>query len=208
LEVAVVDNRTPTENLTALMFVEDSLGATSKVQMIYENETGRWIGVFTPDASAPLGDSSAYARFYDEEGGENESERFHFTVLNNPPSIISFKIEAEVMQGEILTASVKAFDYEGLANASICLRSNEYWLNFTKSLTGANCIFEIDTSSFHEGKWNAFVIVQHADGAKSSSSYITRVILPEVPVLMFSLTALGLTSLTALIVLFFFLKTQ
>jgi len=208
LEVAVVDDRTPTENLTALMFVEDSFGTTSKVQMVYENETGHWIGVFTPYASAPLGDYLAYARFYDNEGGENESERFHFTVLNNPPSIISFKIEAEVMQGEILTASVKAFDYEGLANASICFRSDEYWLNFTKALTDTNCIFEIDTSSFHEGKWNAFVIVQDADGAKSSSNYITIVILPEAPVLMFSLIALGLASLTALVVLFFFLRTQ
>ena len=208
LEVAVVDDRTPTENLTALMFVEDSFGTISKVQMMYENETGRWIGVFTPNASAPLGDYSAYARFYDNEGGENESERFHFTVLNNPPSIISFKIEAEVMRGEILTASVKAFDYEGLANASICFRSDDYWLNFTKALTDTNCIFEIDTSSFHEGKWDVFVIVQDADGAKVSSNYITIVILPEAPVLMFSLIALGLASLTALIVSFFFLRTQ
>jgi len=116
LEASIVDDRTPSENLTVKMFINNSVGSVIEVQMEYVNAAGSWIGTYTPDASAPLGVYSAYVWASDnEEGEEAISETFHFTVLNNPPTITSINIM--ILENSILRVTVEAFDYEGLANA-------------------------------------------------------------------------------------------
>lgn len=199
LEATIIDDRTPSENLTVKMLVNNPAGEVIEIEMVYDNLADLWIGTFTPNATAHLGNYSARIWAFDGEGGESESEPFYFTVLNNPPSIISFKIKPKVVKGESLLAIVKAFDYEGLANASICLRNDGQWLNFTRSFNGDACIFEIDTSNFREGAWEVLVAVQDVDGAITLSSYGKIMISFAIPVLAFTLIALmGATVVTFL----------
>ena len=188
LEASIVDDRTPSENLTVKMFINDSVGSVIEVQMEYVNATGSWIGTYTPDASAPLGVYSAYVWASDNEGEEATSETFRFTVLNNPPTITSINV---MTLDSILRVTVEAFDYEGLANASLCLYNGEKWLNFTRAFQDNNCIFEIDCSDLKEKEWKLFVTVVDKDHAETSV-YYGHVIMPsKPPTLMFILISLG-----------------
>jgi len=157
--------------------------------MEYVNATGSWIGAYTPDASAPLGVYSAYVWASDNEGEEAASETFYFTVLNNPPTITS--VNVMILGNSILRVIVEAFDYEGLANASLCLYNEGKWLNFTRSFQDNNCIFEIDCSDLKEKELKLFVTVVDKDRAETSVCY-GQVIMPsKPPALMFILISLG-----------------
>jgi len=189
LEASIVDDRTPSENLTVKMFINNSVGSIIEVQMEYVNATDSWIGTYTPDASAPLGVYSAYVWASDNEGEEATSETFRFTVLNNPPTITS--VNVMILENSILRVSVEAFDYEGLANASLCLYNGGKWLNFTGAFQDNNCIFEIDCSDLKEREWKLFVTVVDKDHAETSV-YYGQVIMPsKPPALMFILISLG-----------------
>jgi len=47
LEASIVDERTPSENLTVKMFINNSVGSVIEVQIEYVNATGSWIGIYT-----------------------------------------------------------------------------------------------------------------------------------------------------------------
>jgi len=189
LEASIVDDRTPSENLTVKMFINNSVGSIIEGQIEYVNATGSWIGTYTPDASAPLGVYSAYVWALDNEGEEAISETFHFTVLNNPPTITS--INVMILENSILRVTVEAFDYEGLANASLCLYNGGKWLNFTKSFQDNDCSFEIDCSDLKEKEWEIFVTVVDKDHAETSVYYGQVVMPSKPPALMFILISLG-----------------
>jgi len=189
LEASIADDRTPSENLTVKMFINNSVGSVIEVQMEYVNATGSWIGTYTPDASAPLGVYSAYVWASDNEGEEATSETFRFTVLNNPPTITS--INVMILENSILRVTVEAFDYEGLANASLCLYNGGKWLNFTRSFQDNNCIFEIDCSDLKEKEWKLFVTVVDKDHAETSIYYGQIMMPSQPPTLMFILISLG-----------------
>ena len=208
LEATVIDDRTPSENLTATMFVNDSLGNIIKIQMKYENVTNLWVGIYTPNASAPLGIYSAYILVFDGEGEGNMSETYYFTVLNNPPLIVSVDVDFEFARERILVVAIEAFDHEGLANASLCFRNNGQWLNFTKTFYGNSCIFEVNASNFKEGLWQIFILVNDMDNAKALLNYGKIMIPSKIPVLTFLLAALAGAAVITILALLLYVKKQ
>jgi len=200
LEASIIDDRTPSENLTVIMFINDSTGNIVEAQMEYENETNLWIGIYTPEASAPLGVYSAYVWASDEEGGESSSEVTYFTVLNNPPSIVSVDVNFEYAGSKILAVTVEAFDYEELAYAWLYLQNDGQFLNFTRHFYGNSCIFKIDTSNVREGAWKISVVVQDKDGAKTSLDWGEILILPTTPALFFTLISLASAAILTLLI--------
>lgn len=126
-------------------------------------------------------------------------------MQNNPPTITSVNIM--ILENRILKVNVEAFDYEGLANASLCLYNDERWLNFTEPFQGNSCIFEIDHSYFKEGTWKIFVTISDKDYAETSLYYGQVTIPSNIPALTFLLISLGGAAAITLLVCLLYRKT-
>ena len=205
-EVHVGDDRTPADELEVIAEIKSEFGYSRSLSMDYEGN-GIWRLIYTPNATTPTGNYTICVEASDGEGKATKSDELWFVVLNNPPSILQFSIELEVMKHDTLSAWVQAFDYEGLPEAKLCLKVGDSWKNYTGVLKeNGTYTFNIDVSKFPSDKVVAFFSVYDSDGAEVVSNQFMIVIYPEIPTLLFLGISMGASALITFIVALFLFK--
>ena len=205
-EVQVGDDRTPANELEVIAEIKSEFGYSRSLSMDYEGN-GIWRLIYTPNATTPTGNYTICVEASDGEGRVTKSDELWFVVLNNPPSILQFSIELEVMKHDTLSAWVQAFDYEGLPEAKLCLKVGDSWKNYTGVLKeNGTYTFNIDVSKFPSDKVVAFFSVYDSDGAEVVSNQFMIVIYSEIPTLLFLGISMGASALITFIVALFLFK--
>ena len=205
-EAHVEDDRTPADELEVIAEIKSEFGYSRSLSMDYEGN-GIWRLIYTPNATTPTGNYTICVEASDGEGRVTKSDELWFVVLNNPPSILQFSIELEVMKHDTLSAWVQAFDYEGLPEAKLCLKVGDSWKNYTGVLKeNGTYTFNIDVSKFPSDKVVAFFSVYDSDGAEVVSNQFMIVIYPEIPTLLFLGISMGASALITFIVALFLFK--
>ena len=205
-EVHVGDDRTPADELEVIAEIKSEFGYSRSLSMDYEGN-GIWRLIYTPNATTPTGNYTICVEASDGEGKATKSDELWFVVLNNPPSILQFSIELEVMKHDTLSAWVQAFDYEGLPEAKLCLKVGDSWKNYTGVLKeNGTYTFNIDVSKFPSDKVVAFFSVYDSDGVEVVSNQFMIVIYPEIPTLLFLGISMGASALITFIVALFLFK--
>ena len=205
-EVHVGDDRTPANELEVIAEIKSEFGYSRSLSMDYEGN-GIWRLMYTPNATTPIGNYTICVEASDGEGRVTRSDELWFVVLNNPPSILQFSIELEVMKHDTLSAWVQAFDYEGLPEAKLCLKVGDSWKNYTGVLKeNGTYTFNIDVSKFPSDKVVAFFSVYDSDGAEVVSNQFMIVIYSEIPTLLFLGISMGASALITFIVALFLFK--
>ncbi len=205
-EVHVGDDRTPANELEVIAEIKSEFGYSRSLSMDYEGN-GIWRLIYTPNATTPTGNYTICVEASDGEGRATKSDELWFVVLNNPPSILQFSIELEVMKHDTLSAWVQAFDYEGLPEAKLCLKVGDSWKNYTGVLKeNGTYTFNIDVSKFPSDKVVAFFSVYDSDGAEVVSNQFMIVIYSEIPTLLFLGISMGASALITFIVALFLFK--
>ena len=205
-EAHVEDDRTPADELEVIAEIKSEFGYSRSLSMDYEGN-GIWRLIYTPNATTPTGNYTICVEASDGEGRVTRSDELWFVVLNNPPSILQFSIELEVMKHDTLSAWVQAFDYEGLPEAKLCLKVGDSWKNYTGVLKeNGTYTFNIDVSKFPSDKVVAFFSVYDSDGAEVVSNQFMIVIYSEIPTLLFLGISMGASALITFIVALFLFK--
>jgi len=205
-EVHVGDDRTPANELEVIAEIKSEFGYSRSLSMDYEGN-GIWRLIYTPNATTPIGNYTISVEASDGEGRVTKSDELWFVVLNNPPSILQFSIELEVMKHDTLSAWVQVFDYEGLPEAKLCLKVGDSWKNYTGVLKeNGTYTFNIDVSKFPSDKVVAFFSVYDSDGAEVVSNQFMIVIYSEIPTLLFLGISMGVSALITFIVALFLFK--
>ncbi|MFX1297567.1 MAG: hypothetical protein ACFFD2_22295 [Promethearchaeota archaeon] len=175
VSVNVTDEKTPIDELTVTVNVQDSEGVEVVQKILgYRGDNNFSIGFSIP-SDRPIGSYEVNLTVKDKDNGV-DSKIAYLDVKNNFPEIHSYKINGlsmnqsiSVFYGRDLIFSFNVSDTEGVSYVTVALlNENEEWFNITREYKGEDTEITIRTQDLIGGMWYVYIYVIDTDGAVTS----------------------------------------